>query len=383
MADVSFLSWPFFTDAHRALARDFDAWCEREIVPLEGREDQDLDGTCREIVRRLGADGWLRHAVAEHDRSLDVRALCLIRETLGRYCVIVELGRVEEGDAVRWIQEYCGTRDVKIDPDASRELVDSLGGDMMMISNELEKLILYVGEKKRVTLGDVETMVLAAKQRSLYELTDAISARDRVASRVRTAPSGLSARTASAPAGSAGVNYRIVWFNVFKNNTKLQAAPEPVTIDALESRKLAARVVTMDKYDVVDVMVRALDRPAACLLSKERRTYRRTTVSERSRSECVECHGTDRSATYRRNPFDPSIQQIRFSLVARVRQRGERRDSVIHCGALDGDLGSGCASISRRCALPELFTERMRIHKIKMSVSETRVFEIEQPVQRP
>jgi len=29
-------------------------------------------------------------------------------------------------------------------------------------------------------LGDVETMVLAAKQRSLYELTDAISAKDRV-----------------------------------------------------------------------------------------------------------------------------------------------------------------------------------------------------------
>ena len=54
------------------------------------------------------------------------------------------------------------TRDVKIDPDAARELVDALGGDMMMVSNELEKLILYVGEKKRVTLGDVETMVLAA-----------------------------------------------------------------------------------------------------------------------------------------------------------------------------------------------------------------------------
>lgn len=102
-----------------------------------------------------------------------------IRETLGRYCAIVELGRVEESEAVRWIQEYCVTREVKIEPDAARELVDSLGGDMMMVSNELEKLILYVGEKRRVTLGDVETMVLAAKQRSLYELTDAISARDR------------------------------------------------------------------------------------------------------------------------------------------------------------------------------------------------------------
>jgi DNA polymerase-3 subunit delta len=102
-----------------------------------------------------------------------------IRESMGRYCAIVELARVEEGDAVRWIQQYCSTREVQIEPDAARELVDSLGGDMMMISNELEKLILYAGDKKRIALGDVETMVLAAKQRSLYELTDAISARER------------------------------------------------------------------------------------------------------------------------------------------------------------------------------------------------------------
>src|SRR5271157_5644165 len=103
-----------------------------------------------------------------------------IRETLGRYCAIVELARVQEGDAVRWIGEYGNTREVKIDADAARELVDALGGDLMMVSNELEKLMLYVGEKKRITLGDVETMVLAAKQRTLYELTDAISAKDRV-----------------------------------------------------------------------------------------------------------------------------------------------------------------------------------------------------------
>ena len=103
-----------------------------------------------------------------------------IRDTLGQYCGIVELARVEEGDAVRWITDYCTGRGVKIEADGARELVDALGGDMMMISNELEKLILYVGEKRRVSLGDVETMVLAAKQRSLYELTDAISSKDGV-----------------------------------------------------------------------------------------------------------------------------------------------------------------------------------------------------------
>ena len=103
-----------------------------------------------------------------------------IREDLGPICGIVELARVEEGEAVRWIGEYCATRDVKIDADGARELVDALGGDMMTISNELEKLILFVGAKKKIALGDVETMVLSAKQRSLYELTDAISLKDRV-----------------------------------------------------------------------------------------------------------------------------------------------------------------------------------------------------------
>jgi DNA polymerase III subunit delta len=103
-----------------------------------------------------------------------------IRETLGQYCALVELARVEEGDGIHWVVEHAAKEAVKIDADAARELVDALGNDMVLVSNELEKLILFVGEKKRITIGDVETMVLAAKQRSLYELTDAISAKDPV-----------------------------------------------------------------------------------------------------------------------------------------------------------------------------------------------------------
>jgi acyl-CoA dehydrogenase len=97
MADASFLSWPFFEGSHRSLARDLGAWCAREIEPLEGKEDEDLDGTCREIVRRLGAGGWLRHAVADDDRRLDVRSLCLIRETLGRFSGIADFAFALQG----------------------------------------------------------------------------------------------------------------------------------------------------------------------------------------------------------------------------------------------------------------------------------------------
>lgn len=102
-----------------------------------------------------------------------------IRETLGEWCGVVELARVDEADALRWLTAEAKRREVQIEPDAARELVDSLGADMMMVESEFEKLVLYVAEKRRITLGDVETMVLAAKQRSLYELTDAISAKDK------------------------------------------------------------------------------------------------------------------------------------------------------------------------------------------------------------
>jgi DNA polymerase-3 subunit delta len=102
-----------------------------------------------------------------------------IRETLGDWCGLVELARVDENDAMKWVTVSAESRNVRFDPDAARELVDSLGSDMMLIASEFEKLLLYVEGKARVTLGDVETMVLAAKQRSLYELTDAISAKDR------------------------------------------------------------------------------------------------------------------------------------------------------------------------------------------------------------
>src|ERR1700694_3861560 len=103
-----------------------------------------------------------------------------ICETLGEYCGMVELARVDESEGIRWVIDKAQKENVKVDQDAARELVDALGADMMMVSRELEKLTLYVGEKKHITLGDVETMVLAAKQRSLYELTDAISATERV-----------------------------------------------------------------------------------------------------------------------------------------------------------------------------------------------------------
>ncbi|QMV17815.1 DNA polymerase III subunit delta [Granulicella sp. 5B5] len=103
-----------------------------------------------------------------------------IRETLGDSCGIVELQRVSEDDAIKWVLRESKAKGVVFTDDAARELVDALSADMLTIASEMEKLLLYAGAMQRntVELADVETMVSAAKQRSLYELTDAISQKD-------------------------------------------------------------------------------------------------------------------------------------------------------------------------------------------------------------
>jgi alkylation response protein AidB-like acyl-CoA dehydrogenase len=89
MPDTTFLSWPFFDDTHRVLARDLEAWSRSEIAPLaDEREEHDVDAASREYVRRLGQGGWLGYAVPKAyggglDR-IDTRSLCVIRETLAR-----------------------------------------------------------------------------------------------------------------------------------------------------------------------------------------------------------------------------------------------------------------------------------------------------------
>jgi acyl-CoA dehydrogenase len=139
MADTSFLGWPFFDEFHRALARRAEDWWRREGASLPDPErpreqdprpaeqtrqpDQppgsprrtgDAWAASREIVRRLGDAGWLRYVVpaahaayeayvaeTEPHRSpgsgIDVRTLCLLRETFARGSALADFAFALQG----------------------------------------------------------------------------------------------------------------------------------------------------------------------------------------------------------------------------------------------------------------------------------------------
>ncbi len=239
-----------------SLMAPFQVFFVRNLKTLYGRGTKKEEFAAIDAYFRSPNPSALILFVADHLRiPTDLRKMDYqdkdrfekIRETLGDWCGFVELARVDENDAIKWVLAAAESRNIKFDPDAARELVDALGADMMLIASEFEKLLLYVSAppqmavipteaperaasesngaqwrdprissgahtppkespkdksvilseaqsakskdlhlpsanalaRNRVTLGDVETMVLAAKQRSLYELTDAISSKDR------------------------------------------------------------------------------------------------------------------------------------------------------------------------------------------------------------
>lgn len=94
MSDRSFLDWPFFEDRHRALAEALDVWAGTHLA---GIDHSDTDAACRSLVAMLGEGGWLRYSGAQGAEKLDVRSLCLIRETLARYDGLADFSFAMQG----------------------------------------------------------------------------------------------------------------------------------------------------------------------------------------------------------------------------------------------------------------------------------------------
>jgi DNA polymerase-3 subunit delta len=172
-----------------SLMAPFQVFFLRNVQKLYGRGQKKDEFAAMEAYFRRPNPQALLIFVADHiTLPQDVRRMDMtdkeraerIRETLGDLCSIVELQQVSEEDAAKWVSREAAAREVRFSDDAARELVDALSAEMLTVSSELEKLLLYAGAMKRsaIELADVETMVSAAKQRSLYELTDAISLKD-------------------------------------------------------------------------------------------------------------------------------------------------------------------------------------------------------------
>jgi acyl-CoA dehydrogenase len=88
---------PFFTSQQRALAMSVGEFTEREVEPRASADERDVEAALRSYVRLLSEQGLLRYAVAVPEERFDLRAFCIIRETLSYSSALADLAFVMQG----------------------------------------------------------------------------------------------------------------------------------------------------------------------------------------------------------------------------------------------------------------------------------------------
>jgi DNA polymerase-3 subunit delta len=78
-----------------------------------------------------------------------------------------------------WVRAEAAARGVRIDAGAITRLIDAVGDDLSRLALAIDQLGLYAGDRA-VMSEDVDELIADTRERSVFELTDAIGAGDRV-----------------------------------------------------------------------------------------------------------------------------------------------------------------------------------------------------------
>ena len=92
----------------------------------------------------------------------------------------VELTRLTPQEAVSAATQLAKELQLNIQRPILSELVEMMGNDMARLGNELEKLALYAVDGQEITAQDLETLIPEARQRGVFEFSDALARKNRL-----------------------------------------------------------------------------------------------------------------------------------------------------------------------------------------------------------
>ncbi len=77
----------------------------------------------------------------------------------------------------KWIKDRCRENGKEISAAAIDELISRVDGDFFLLLSEINKLVLYIGERKKIEQEDVEKVVKYIPETKVFALIDAIVAK--------------------------------------------------------------------------------------------------------------------------------------------------------------------------------------------------------------
>ncbi|RJP24491.1 MAG: DNA polymerase III subunit delta [Candidatus Abyssobacteria bacterium SURF_5] len=92
--------------------------------------------------------------------------------------VVVDLGPLPPFEVKAWIREMLQERGKQVQPRLIDAIFELTGSDLSDVSNEVNNLLEYLGERTSVTQEDVEALIVSRRKEPIYMLTEAVAEKE-------------------------------------------------------------------------------------------------------------------------------------------------------------------------------------------------------------
>ena len=153
-------TYPFMSEKRLVVIKDIDKFRETELKEIMKYLKNPISSTCLVLVSEKVKRETL-------DRG--------VYKTISSSCETVVFWRLFDSEIPGWIENKIAREGKTISPQAAHYLFVEVGNNLLDLSGEIDKLLIYTKDRKQVTLHDVEQLIGHSMSDSIFDLLRAIT----------------------------------------------------------------------------------------------------------------------------------------------------------------------------------------------------------------
>ncbi|HYE54525.1 MAG TPA: DNA polymerase III subunit delta [Chitinophagaceae bacterium] len=154
--------------------RRYPMFAERQVVLLkEAQHMRDVEKLEMYIDNPLSSTIFV---VSYKEKKVDGRSK--FAKLLKEKGEVLTTRKKYDSELPEWTSELVKSKGYTISHKALLLLVDHIGNDLSRISNEIDKMLVNLGDRKNITEDDIEKYVGISKDFNVFELQEALCAKD-------------------------------------------------------------------------------------------------------------------------------------------------------------------------------------------------------------
>jgi DNA polymerase-3 subunit delta len=153
---------PFMSEKRLVVARDVDAFKAGDLEELAAYLGDPSPSTCLVLVSNQG----------RYEKKAVITAV-------EKHGAVVRFYPLLDREILAWIDGWVKARGLSIQRDGAQYLWQAAGNDLQKIVSELEKIAIYIKDKKAITYDDVKAVAGDFREYTAFDLAAAIGMKNR------------------------------------------------------------------------------------------------------------------------------------------------------------------------------------------------------------